>query len=57
MGIFPTPLPPTTQHIAMINMISTMTHQSFESSDPWILPSPLEFDTLGDTMPVSHAEA
>jgi hypothetical protein len=58
MGTFPTPLPPTTQHIAtMVNMISTMVHQSFESSDPWIVPSPLEFDTLGDTMPLSPAEA
>jgi hypothetical protein len=34
MGTFPTPLPPTTQHIAMVNMISTMAHQSFESFDP-----------------------
>jgi hypothetical protein len=57
MGTFPTPLPPTTQHISMINMISTMAHQSFESSDPWIVPSPLEFDTLGDTMPLSPTEA
>jgi hypothetical protein len=57
MGTFPTPLPPTTQHITMVNMISTMVHQSLESSDPWIVPSPLEFDTLGDTMPLSPAEA
>jgi hypothetical protein len=34
-----------------------MVHQSLESSDPWIMPSPLEFDTLGDTMPLSPAEA
>jgi hypothetical protein len=27
-----------------------------ESSDPWIVPSPLEFDALGDTMPLSPAE-
>ena len=53
MGTFPTPLPPTTQHIAKVNMISTMAHQSFKSYDPWIVPSPLEFDTLGDTMPLS----
>jgi hypothetical protein len=57
MGTFLTPLPPTTQHITMINMISTMVHQSFESSDPWIIPSPLEFDTLGDTMPLSPTKA
>jgi hypothetical protein len=57
MGTFPAPLPPTMQHIAMINMISTMAHQSYESSDPWIVPSPLEFDALGDTMPLSPAEA
>jgi hypothetical protein len=56
MGTFPIPLPPTTQHITMVNMISTMAHQSFESSYPWIVPSPLEFDTLGDTMPLSPAE-
>jgi hypothetical protein len=53
MGTFPTPLPPTTQHTTMVNMISTMAHQSFKSSDPWIVPSPLEFDTLDDTMILS----
>jgi hypothetical protein len=57
MGTFPTPLPPTSQHISMINMISTMAYQSYESSDPWVVPSPLEFDALGDTMPLSPAEA
>jgi hypothetical protein len=57
MGTFPTPLPPTLNHIAMINMISTMAHQSYESYDPWIVPSPLEFDALGDTMPLSPTEA
>jgi len=57
MGNFPTDVPPTTQHIAMVNMISTMVHQSLESSDPWILPSPLEFETLSDTMPLSYVEA
>jgi hypothetical protein len=57
MGTFPAPLPPTTQHIAMINMISTMEYQSFESFDLWVVPSPLEFDALGDTMPLSPTEA
>jgi hypothetical protein len=57
MGTFPTPLPPTTHHIATVNMISTMAYQSLESSDPWIVPSPMEFDVLGDTMPLSPAEA
>jgi hypothetical protein len=56
MGTFPTPLPPTTHHIATVNMISTMAYQSLESSDPWIVPSPMEFDALGDTMPLSPAE-
>jgi hypothetical protein len=56
MGNFPTPLAPTTKHIAMVNMILNMSHQSFESFDPWIMPSPLEFDTLGDTMPLSSVE-
>jgi hypothetical protein len=37
-------------------MISTMDYQSLESSDPWIVPSPMEFDVLGDTMPLSPAE-
>jgi hypothetical protein len=41
MGIFPTPLPPTTHHIAAVNMILTIPYQSLESSDPWIVPSPL----------------
>jgi len=49
-------IPLTSQHIAVINMISTMVHQSYESSDPWILPSPLEFDALGDTMPLIPIE-
>jgi hypothetical protein len=57
MGTFPTPPPPTTHHIATINMISTMVYQSLESSDPWIVPSPMEFDVLGDTMPLSPVEA
>jgi hypothetical protein len=57
MGTFPTPLPPTAHHIAAVNMISTMPYQSLESSDPWIVPSPLEFDVLSDTMPLSPAEA
>jgi hypothetical protein len=38
-------------------MILTMTSQSFESSDPWVVPSPLAFDALCDTMPLSPAEA
>jgi hypothetical protein len=53
MGTFPTPLPPTTHHISTIDMISTTAYQSLGSSDPWIVPSPLEFDALGDTMPLS----
>jgi hypothetical protein len=38
-------------------MISTMVHQSLESSNPWIVPSPLEFDSLSDSMPLSPTEA
>jgi hypothetical protein len=57
MGTFPAPVPQTSQHIAMINMISTMVYQSLESSDPLIVPSPLEFDTLGDSMSLSPAKA
>jgi hypothetical protein len=56
MGTFPTPLPLTTHHISTVDMISTTDYQSLESSDPWIVPSPLEFDVLGDTMPLSPAE-
>jgi hypothetical protein len=56
MGTFPTPLPQTTHHIATIYMISTVAYQSLESSDPWIVPCPLEFDALGDTMPLSPAK-
>jgi hypothetical protein len=56
MGTFPTPLPPTTHHIATVDMISTAAYQSLESSDPWIVPCPLEFDALGDTVPLSPAE-
>jgi hypothetical protein len=57
MGTFPTPLPPTAHHIVAVNMILTMHYQSLESSDPWIVPSPLEFDVLGETMPLSPVEA
>jgi hypothetical protein len=57
MGTFPTPLPPTTHHISTVNMISTMAYQSLESFDPWIVPSPMEFDVLNDTMPLSPVEA
>jgi hypothetical protein len=56
MGTFPTTLPPTTHHIATVDMISTAAYQSLESSDPWIVPCPLEFDALGDTMPLSPAK-
>ena len=56
MGTLPTPLPPTTHHVATINMISTTVYQSLESSNPWIVPSSLEFNALGDTMPLSPAE-
>jgi hypothetical protein len=34
MGTFPTPLPPTTHHIATVDMILTTAYQSLESSDP-----------------------
>ena len=57
MGTFPTPLPPTTHHIATINMILTMAYQSLDSFDPWVVPSPLEFDALDDTMPLSPTKA
>jgi hypothetical protein len=56
MGTFPTPLPPTTHHIATINMILTMVYKLLESSDPWVVPSSLEFDALGDTMPLNPTE-
>jgi hypothetical protein len=53
MGTFPTPLPPATHHISIIDIISIAAYQSLESYDPWIVPSPLEFDALGDTVPLS----
>jgi hypothetical protein len=56
MGTFPTPLPLTTHHIATVDMISTATYQYLESSDPWIVACLLEFDALGDTVPLSPAE-
>jgi hypothetical protein len=56
MGTFPTPLPLTTHHIATVDMILTAAYQSLESSDPWIVPCPLEFDALDDTMPLSPAK-
>jgi hypothetical protein len=56
MGSFPTPLPPTTHHISTIDMISTVAYESLESSDSWIVPCPLEFDALSDTVPLSPYE-
>jgi hypothetical protein len=56
MGTFPTPLPLTTYHISTVDMISTTTYQYLKSSNPWIVPSPFEFDALGDIMPLSLAE-
>jgi hypothetical protein len=57
MVTFPAPLPPTIQHISMINMILNMAYQSFKLSNPWVVPSPLEFDALGDAMPLSPTKA
>jgi hypothetical protein len=56
MGTFPTTLPLTTHHISTVNLILTTVYQSLESSDPWIVPSPLEFDVLGDTVPLILAK-
>jgi hypothetical protein len=56
LGTFSTSLPSTTHHIATVDMILTTTYQSLESSNPWIVPSPLEFNALGDTMPLSPAK-
>jgi hypothetical protein len=56
IGTFPTPLLLTTHHISTINMILTTDYQSLESYDPWIVSSPLEFDALGDIVPLSPAE-
>jgi hypothetical protein len=56
MGTFPTPLLPTTHHIATVDMILTAAYQSLESFDPWIVSCPLEFDALGDTMSLSPTE-
>jgi hypothetical protein len=56
MGTFPTPLPRTTHHIATVDMILNAAYQSLESSDPWIVPCLLEFDALGDIVPLSPAE-
>jgi hypothetical protein len=56
MGTFPTPLPLTTHHIAIVDIISTAPYQSLESYDPWIVPIPLEFNALGDTVSLSSAK-
>jgi hypothetical protein len=53
MGTFPTPLPPTTHHTSTIDMIFIATYQYLESSDPWIIPILMDFDALGDTVPLS----
>jgi len=57
MGNFPAPVPQTLHHIIIINIISTMVHQSLKSFDPCIIPSCLEFYTLRDSMSLSLAEA
>jgi hypothetical protein len=57
MGTFPTPLHPTSQHITTIDIISTMAYQSYKLFYPWVVPIPLEFDALGDAMPLSPSKA
>jgi hypothetical protein len=56
MVTYPIRLPPTTHHIATVDMISSAAHQYLESFDPWIIPSPLGFNALGDTVPLSPTE-
>jgi hypothetical protein len=54
MGIFPFPSPDPPHQVSTINMLSTTVKQSPESFDPWVIPSPFELESLGDTMPLSH---
>jgi hypothetical protein len=56
MGIFPLPAPNCPQEVATINMISTMVQQSSKSYDPWVVPRQSDFESLGDTMPLSLVE-
>jgi hypothetical protein len=56
MSTFPTPLPPNTHYIATVDMILTTAYQSLGSSDPWIVPRPLEVDALSDTVSLGPAE-
>lgn len=50
MGVFPVSAPNISK-VAPINMISFV-----GSYDPWVIPLPLEIESLGDTMPLSLAE-
>jgi hypothetical protein len=58
MGTFPIPppdIPPP--FVASINMISTIVHESPESYDPWVVPSPGDYSHYGHQMPLSLVES
>jgi hypothetical protein len=58
MGTFPIP-PPDVPHMyfASINMISTSSHRTLESHDPWMVPNPKDHLRYNDKMPLSLVES
>jgi hypothetical protein len=58
MGTFPIPppdIPPP--FVSYINMISTIVHETPESYDPWIVPTPSDYLCYGNQMPLSLVES
>ena len=58
MGTFPIPppdIPPP--FVASINMISTIVHETPESYDPWVVPSPDDYLHYDNNMPLTLVES
>jgi hypothetical protein len=56
MGNFPLPPPDIPPTVTQVNMISTDTSKSLDSYDPWVVPSPSEYESYDDRMPLSPIE-
>jgi hypothetical protein len=56
IGNFPLPPPKISPSVPQINMISTGIGKSLGSYDPWVIPTPNEYDNYDDRMPLSPME-
>jgi len=56
MGTFPLPPPDIPLTVTQVNMILTDTSKSLDSYDPWVVPSPYEYEIYGDRIPLTLIE-